>query len=442
MFDDAEVKQAIKGIRNDVPLELNRCVFSDGEVGIVNSADSITIKNCKFMNQQTAYGGTSVKVLKGTAIMDTDTITGSYVGVMLVNGQNPSVECSNSVFRGLEYAAFSAAGSVTADIEDCTIDGFIATDTLGSYGIWFNGNQGTVDGCTIKNVGIDAVYQSGSGGPIIKNCVIDSSDINGIFSKFDTSASTFDADTISNCAVGIYCLAWASPTIKGDSWIHDCTTGIKCAYVSNPTVRSTKITGNGTGVRIEKYSNPDFGEVEGDNCDSGSDRGLNAIHDNTGYEIELDGTITDTISAECNYWGGPPDGEDDFSDSTLVDYNPYLDSDPYSSSPFEEESDDDDDSITRLPSVFDLAQNYPNPFNPVTTIKYQVPRPGSDVEIVVYNVRGQVVRTLVRETQPPGFYVVTWDAKSDRGVEVASGVYFVRMTATGFLQTKKLVVLK
>ena len=94
------------------------------------------------------------------------------------------------------------------------------------------------------------------------------------------------------------------------------------------------------------------------------------------------------------------------------------------------------------PEVFALANNYPNPFNPATTIKYALPQ-AADVELTVYNVVGQPVRTLVAEHQSAGRYVVEWDATNASGHSLSSGMYFYRLEAGGeFLETKKMLLLK
>ena len=94
------------------------------------------------------------------------------------------------------------------------------------------------------------------------------------------------------------------------------------------------------------------------------------------------------------------------------------------------------------PAVFALASNYPNPFNPATTIKYSLPQ-AADVELTVYNVLGQPVRTLVAEHQSAGRYVVEWDATNDSGHSLSSGMYFYRLAAGGeFLETRKMLLLK
>ncbi|UCH84256.1 MAG: T9SS type A sorting domain-containing protein [Candidatus Latescibacterota bacterium] len=90
-----------------------------------------------------------------------------------------------------------------------------------------------------------------------------------------------------------------------------------------------------------------------------------------------------------------------------------------------------------------LDNAYPNPFNPTTTIKYSIKEPGH-VSLKIYNVAGQLVRTLVDVKQTPrerGFEA-KWDGINDAGGSVSSGVYFYKLTTGGFAQTKKMVLLK
>ena len=92
-----------------------------------------------------------------------------------------------------------------------------------------------------------------------------------------------------------------------------------------------------------------------------------------------------------------------------------------------------------------LEPNYPNPFNPTTHITFEVKTRGH-VTLRIYNVAGQVVRTLVNEELAAGRYenrpFNVWDGTNDAGQEVGSGVYFYKLTATNFTQTRKLVLLK
>jgi hypothetical protein len=99
-------------------------------------------------------------------------------------------------------------------------------------------------------------------------------------------------------------------------------------------------------------------------------------------------------------------------------------------------------NITGKPTSFGLDQNYPNPFNPSTTISYQVPDDGLQVKIVVYNMTGQLVRTLVDANQRAGEYKVVWDGRSDNGQQVSTGLYFFRMRANNFVSVKKMLLVK
>ena len=99
-------------------------------------------------------------------------------------------------------------------------------------------------------------------------------------------------------------------------------------------------------------------------------------------------------------------------------------------------------SLQTLPATFALADNFPNPFNPATTIQYALPQ-AADVELTVYNVVGQPVRTLVAEHQSAGRYAVEWEATNDSGHSLSSGIYFYRLQAGGeFREVKKMLLLK
>jgi len=100
-----------------------------------------------------------------------------------------------------------------------------------------------------------------------------------------------------------------------------------------------------------------------------------------------------------------------------------------------------------LPKSFSLGQNYPNPFNPNTTIRFEIGAGGGTQQAMqttlkVYNILGQLVKTLVDEPKSPGIYYQTWDSKDEQGGKVASGVYFYQLRAGKYNETKKMVLLK
>jgi hypothetical protein len=94
------------------------------------------------------------------------------------------------------------------------------------------------------------------------------------------------------------------------------------------------------------------------------------------------------------------------------------------------------------PSQWTLHQNVPNPFNPATTISYDVPEGGGNVTLAVYDVAGRLVITLVSGRHSAGTKQVAWNGRNDRGQQVATGVYFYRLTAGGFTQTRKMLLIK
>ncbi|MDZ7375881.1 MAG: T9SS type A sorting domain-containing protein, partial [candidate division KSB1 bacterium] len=91
--------------------------------------------------------------------------------------------------------------------------------------------------------------------------------------------------------------------------------------------------------------------------------------------------------------------------------------------------------------IYDLSQNYPNPFNPTTTIAYRIGKKGA-VELSIYNVLGQKIKTLVDEVKPAGNYQVSWDGTNQLGQLVSSGIYFYSLKSGEFIKTNKMVLLR
>jgi len=94
-----------------------------------------------------------------------------------------------------------------------------------------------------------------------------------------------------------------------------------------------------------------------------------------------------------------------------------------------------------IPTSFVLHQNYPNPFNPITTLHYDLPEQ-SNVNIIIYDIMGRELKTLVNTTQDAGFKSVIWDATNNQGNPVSAGVYLYQIQVGEFVQTKKMVLLK
>jgi hypothetical protein len=97
--------------------------------------------------------------------------------------------------------------------------------------------------------------------------------------------------------------------------------------------------------------------------------------------------------------------------------------------------------MQKAPMDSRLSHNYPNPFNPATVIRYTLWQ-GGMTRVEVYNSLGQKIRVLLEREQPSGAHEIVWDGRDDQGRSAVSGVYFYRIIAIGFAQTKKMMLLR
>jgi hypothetical protein len=97
---------------------------------------------------------------------------------------------------------------------------------------------------------------------------------------------------------------------------------------------------------------------------------------------------------------------------------------------------------SQSPSTFSLFNNFPNPFNPFTTINYTIAENGSLVSLIIYDLTGREIRTLVDEIKAPGFYSATWDGRDDTGAAVSSGIYLYRLICGDFEKTGKMALVR
>ncbi len=130
-----------------------------------------------------------------------------------------------------------------------------------------------------------------------------------------------------------------------------------------------------------------------------------------------------TAGSPCIDAGDPNSPYD--PDSTICDMGAFY---------FDQQTAIDDE--LHIPSSFILNQNYPNPFNASTTINYSLPKSGP-VTIDIYDLLGRKFETLIQAEQPAGYHQVTWDA-----TDASSGMYFYRIQAGDYVETRKMVLIK
>ena len=97
--------------------------------------------------------------------------------------------------------------------------------------------------------------------------------------------------------------------------------------------------------------------------------------------------------------------------------------------------------VENIPDEFVLYSNYPNPFNPQTRIDFGL-HEDAYVELVIYDIMGREVITLVDEQYTPGYKSIIWDATNQLGMKVSAGMYFYALRANDFTQIKKMILVK
>ena len=102
---------------------------------------------------------------------------------------------------------------------------------------------------------------------------------------------------------------------------------------------------------------------------------------------------------------------------------------------------DDGNESFQIPTDFELSQNYPNPFNPITMIDFAVPY-DEWINLTIYNLLGQKVRTLVNGVHTQGRYQINWNTQNDFGQTVSSGVYIYTLTTKDTRITKKMLLIR
>lgn len=99
------------------------------------------------------------------------------------------------------------------------------------------------------------------------------------------------------------------------------------------------------------------------------------------------------------------------------------------------------ENFAGVPTSYRLLNNYPNPFNPSTTIAFDIPQ-SENVSLKIFNINGELVRTVTNENLPAGHFEKIWDGKNENGNEVSSGIYIYRLTAGKFDRSVRMVLMK
>jgi parallel beta-helix repeat protein len=477
--------------------ENNRVARYGGGIYCYNS--DIIIEENKFINNDAAWSGGGIyslsdaEIINNTFIDNSSGIAGGAVGI---RGYGSII--SGNIIDGNTAPMGAGIHCEAAQMVNLNI---IRNNTSGSYGGGISFGEYTNLEAKENIIQNNSAAYGGGGvyAPEPYNLVLTENIIDGNSSIFGAgiytgSHSFISGNQVSNneglFGAGIYCPS-SSPAIYANQIFGNMAgmrgAGVYCYENSNPQITSNLIINNsGNGICLY-HSYPDIigNVIFGNNANIGG--GLYNINSRpsmintiiwgnyapSGAQILVEG-INEPILEHCDIQGGWPGGGNidvdplfrdpangdfhlmsivcgDSADSPCIDTghpaitDSLLDCDwGLSTILGDMGAYGGGNSVpvpvfgegASIPTVFSLAQNYPNPFNAQTKIRFVLPEP-QDVQLMVYDLLGRRVETIIDEERQAGQHQVTWDASGH-----SSGIYFYRIEAGDFTETKKMILLK
>lgn len=410
------IEHATYGLSTERDASIDNAVFRNCGVGMTTANGTVALDSTLFQDNSAA----GLLVFSGTLEMGGCSLIENGVNACVYVYSTATLDADGSVFTDNAMAVSNAG---TANLANATFtDNTVAVSNAGDL---------TMTGSTVSGAGVS----SGDTGVIIDGASAWASIMGSDFDDLDVAIHFDQANggdgvrnnTYSGGGIGIL-VESGSAEIRHAGNITGNDIGVQCIAGAYAVVESTEVQLNGIGVQVKDSSDADLGHASG-----GQSVGYNKIHHNSSYHVDNQNASV-TVMAENISWRAQAPPASKFQGN--VDRDPYLTTEP------------DLDPVSPLipqtgtPTAFHMAGPVPNPFNPSTTITYEVPEPGSEVRMRIYDVRGRLVRDLVSEFKRPGHHSVVWDGVDRHGNGVASGIYFVQMKATGYTMSRKLVLLK
>jgi parallel beta-helix repeat protein len=439
----------------------NSAGWSGGGIGCYGNSSPTVSNNTISKNRATDSGGGIWSGNNSSPIVSGNTITennaGNLGGGIYCFVSSPRIE-HNTIT--LNSAPDGHGGGIACWVSITTID------------------ENTISGNTaIEGGGIHCGWSSN---PIITN-------------------NTISENTASDVGGGIYCRDFASPRIENNLITSNSAAnhggGVYSFHYSSPEMINNTISGNaairGGGIFFTDHANSsitntilwfndaqegpeiylgstaiptelsiDYSDVEGGLASVFVDSGCTI---QWGYSMmESDPLFRDAASGdyhlmalECGFGDDSPciDGGDFAISDLTLDCSHGLglirsDMGAYGGrggGPVETDEDKGVSGNLSFPKTVDLSQNFPNPFNPSTTISFTIPGTTSErqpVDLIIYDIRGRRVRTLIDSDLEPGIHTITWNGRDEPGGVVSSGMYLYTLKTRKEIVTRKMMVLK
>ncbi len=387
------------------------------ELTIINSGtDILAVSDILHSTENIAVSANTFEIPLGEDITITIQLTPSYYGLsgdtlVIQNNSfnNPSLQVpiqwfgdlpENPIILAVNDIPADQGGQVRVSFAGSKYDGYDGSQEITSYSVWRHLEGETWDAIGMFNAVQDSIYH------FVAPTLCDSTGEGNCWSSYRVSAHTATA--------GVY---FYSDSLGGYS-VDNIAPAIPDGLLALAT---------GERVQLQWNSNPDSdfqyfaiyrslqSDFDPDTMNTYLYTTIDTVFEDA--EFEDDGTYYYRVSAFD--YSGNESGYSTQASAVIVGI----------------------DEETQLPQEFVLRQNYPNPFNPTTTIRYGLPE-DSNVSLVIYDVRGQVVQTLDSEHKSAGWYDVVWNGQTADGKTISTGIYFARLVAGEYSQVVKMLYLK
>ena len=428
-------------------------VFTNGSLGngyvlggfILSKNSNVTIRNNRIENGYVGFAEPSgfIVSVNSENIIESNIIINPSMGYCMICAAISILDGSNCIIRnnfifqayGDGYGAVVASQSQYVSHNNTFVSNSRGYANLSSDGIVSN----------------DIIYGSSNAVYIDtnSNIQVSYSDIEGGWE----GEGNIDADPLfCNQDGGDYTLAENSPCIgTGEDGANMGAFGIGCgSYNFYPTEFSLSEPSNNAAITVDE-SNMNTGYITFSwqaSSDANGDS-LYYLMRATSAEIGDLGLDTNATSIEVSYMDIIEDMSENNVTAAALEWTVHvtdgIDTVEADNAPFTLQVDGSNALSAYLegllPDEFALQQNYPNPFNPVTTLRYDLPENGL-VTIIIYDMLGREVKTLINQSQNAGYRTVIWNATNDYGKPVSAGTYLYQIQAGEYISTKKMVLLK